>query len=243
MTLTCSVTTMASLNRNNYLNVVASLIVGLHTLEVDLGPDYEFFEKFSMANLPERYEEGIMTPVEPFFFIFNIVALSLAIFAITQLLPGFRDSAMIQDGVKHWYFVAAIAHLLAYAVAVEERGDFVSNLISTIFFAVMAGSTWKILSNQAQAKSDGSSEEFWLLRVPFSLQAGWSIGLTIMSANILVRDAEEGLNFGKFMEVLIVILSLALYAAIPIKMLLFNGPSPNYVVSVMISVVTVSVSF
>ena len=119
---------MTALNRNNYLNVVASCIVGLHTLEVDLGPDFEFFEKFSIANLPERYEDGIFTPIEPFFFIFNIVALSLAVFAIAQLLPGIRDSPMIQDGVQHWYFITAVAHVLAYAVVGEDFEDFARNL-------------------------------------------------------------------------------------------------------------------
>ncbi len=233
---------MAPLNYINYVNVVASCIVALHTAEVDLGPEYEFFQKFSIAALPERYEEGTMTPTQPFFFIFNIVSLFLVLFSIVQLLPAYRSSPMVQGGVEYWFIAAALAQVIGYAIASDERDNTARTFFSTLFFAVMGVFTWMILDKQVKVKSDGSAEEYWMLRVPFSLLAGWSMCLTIMSANVLVRDAEPGFNFGSFMKVVIVLISLAAYAAIPIKLLAFNGSEPNYIIPLVISAVTVSLN-
>ena len=231
---------MAPLNKLNYINAIASCLIAFHTLQVDLGPEYEFFQKFSIAALPERYEEGAMTPTQPFFFVFNIVSLSLVLFSIVQLLPAYRSSPMVQGAVEYWLIAAALAQVIGFAVAGEERDNVTRTFFSTLFFAVMGVFTWIVLDKQAKTKSDDSPEEYWLLCVPFSLLAGWSLCLTIMSANVLVRDAEPGFNFGSFFKVIVVLSSLALYAGIPIKLLLFNGSKPNYIIPITISIVTVS---
>ncbi len=239
---------MAPLNYINYLNVAASCIIALYTIDLDLGPEYDFFNKFNMREYPRRYEEGSMTPAEPFFFIFNIVAFFLMIFAVVQLLPAYRSSPMVQEGVEYWYFGGAIAHLFAYNLADEANESFTKRFFSTFFFGVVAGCVWKILDNQARATrvSDNSTEEFWLLRFPFSLQAAWIISTIIMSANVLFKnedggnDDDAGFNYSSFMYVLVVLISLVVYAGLSVKLLLFNGDSPNYVIPAVISLVTVS---
>lgn len=231
---------MATLNRFNYLNVLATCIVGLHTINVDLGPDYDFFNRFNMGEFSRRYNEGSMTPAEPFFFIFNIVALLLFVFTVVQLLPRYRSSSMVQDGIGYWYFISILAQVLAHTFSVDDVGrNFFQGVISTIFFGIMCGSTWKILNNQANAIEENPSEEFWILRFPFGLQAGWSVALVIMSANVLFNDDDEG--FYGFMNGLIIVLSLIAYAAIPVKLLFFNGEKPNYIVPPVIALVTVSI--
>jgi hypothetical protein len=240
---------MTSLNYINYLNIAAAFIVGIHTMDVDFGPDYEFFNQFNMREFPRKYEDGAMTPAEPFFFAFNIVALFLAVFAIVQCLPAYRGSAMVQDGVQYWFFAGSIVQSLGYATGQDRNEGFVGSFFSTLLFVAFSACTWKILNNQAYAASDSSSEEYWILRFPFSLQAGWSIAVVLMSANVLFRagegnDGDDGFNFngGAFMNGFMVLASLAIYAGLSVKLLFLNGETPNYVVPAFISVITFGIA-
>ncbi len=225
---------MSSLNYINYLNAASSFIIALYTLNVDAGPGYEFLNVFNMDDFPRRYEQGAMTPVEPFFVLFNVVALFLCIFAIIQLLPTYRASPMVQEGVGYYYAIATLAQVLAFGIGgANMEENVVQKIASTMFFGVMTGCAVKILNNQVNVVSDGSPEEYWMIRFPFGLQAGWSIALVIMSANILFA-------MGTFMHVVIVILSLLAYILVPVKLLLLNGENPNYVVSAFLALISVS---
>ncbi len=222
----------STLNTINYLNAAASVIIGLYTLNIEAGPGMNaYLNIFSMRDFPRQFEQGSMTPAEPFFVLFNIIAMFLCVFAIVQLLPTYRASPMVQEGVGYLYAVGTLCQFLANTIG---RGDgFLSTLISTIFYGGMAGCIWKILNNQAHLGTDGTSEEYWILRFPFSLQAGWSIALTLMSANTLFE-------LGSIMHVIIVIASLAAYVFIPVKLLFLNGDYPNYIVPAFLSLITVS---
>ena len=156
---------------------------------------------------------------------------------------------MVQEGVGYWFGIATVAQVFAYATSGEgaER-SFFSNFLGFLFFSIMAGCTWKILNQQANTISDNSAEEYWVLRFPFSLQAGWSMALAIMSVNILFaagggNDDDGGVDKGAVMSAIITFLSVVAYAAMPVKLLFLNGNTPNYVVPVFISVVTVSNTF
>lgn len=226
---------MASLNYINYINAGASLIMGLHTLNFEAGPGMEIFNFLSLRDLPRRFEQGAMTPADPFFVLFNIVALFLSMFGIIQLLPAYRASPMVQEGVKYYYAIATAAQVIALAIGNNAmEANVFQALMSTIFYSITTICTWKILNNQAHAPSDTSSEEYWMIRFPFGLQAGWSISLVIMSANVLFA-------MGTFMHIVIVLLSLAAYILIPVKLLLLNGENPNYIVPAILAIVTVSI--
>mmetsp|Transcript_25352 Transcript_25352/g.31239 ORF Transcript_25352/g.31239 Transcript_25352/m.31239 type:complete len:344 (+) Transcript_25352:76-1107(+) len=243
---------MASLTNINYLNIAAVFIVGLHTLDIDLGPDFDFFDKFDMKEFPQKYEGGSMTPVSPMFFIFNVTALFLSMFGIVQLLPAYRSSPLVQEGVNYWFFSATIAQTFAYAASGNEEAGFLSTFFSTIFLGLMGVCVWKILDNQAKVSSNGSAEEFWLLRFPFSLHAAWAIALVVMSANMLFQgwegnndggnNEEDGgfslnIDFGAVMHFLVLVVSLAAYTVIPMKLLLFNETGPNYVIPAVLSLI------
>jgi hypothetical protein len=238
---------MTSLNYINYLNLIATFFISIHTLEIDLGPEYEFLENFNMNEFPRRYEEGSLTPAEPFFFVFNIVALALFVFAVVQLLPAYRSSPMVQDGIQHWYFSATVAQVLAHIIGGERGEGFTRSFISFLFFGVMCGCVWKILYNQANLSTPSSTEEYWILRFPFSLHAGWCIALVIMSANVLFRaednnDDDGVFNGNSFMSGLIVLSSLVVYGGLSVKLLFLNGPEPNYVVPACIAILTFGVA-
>jgi len=228
---------MAPLNYINYLNVAASCIIAMHTLDIDLGPEFDFFDKFNMRDFFRTFEEGSFTPSEPFFLFFSIIAMFLMIFAVVQVLPAYRSSPMVQEGVQYWYFAGTVVQLFANRLADEADDSFVRRFFSTLFYGLVVGSLWKILDNQARAKtvSDNSAEEFWLLRFPFSLQAAWVTAITIMSANVLFIGEEEGFTFSSFMHGLVVFVSLIVYAGLSVKLLLFNNDSPNYTIPAVFS--------
>jgi hypothetical protein len=224
---------MTSINSINYLNVGSAFTLGLFTLNLDLPPGLELLNMFNLLDFPLNYEQGAMTPAEPFFLFFNVVSLLLWIFAFAQLLPKYRASPMVQEGVGYWFAITTASQVLAYAFSAVEQNLF-SISMSTLFFGISVGCAWKILHNQAQLESDGSSEEYWMLRFPFSVQAGWSFVPCILSANALFAMG------GQVMKAIIIVISIKVYALIPVKLLLFNETSPNYVIPAFFSLITVS---
>ncbi len=80
----------------NILNVVAFLISWALNSEVDMGPEHEFWHFLDgMREMGRRYE-SIVTPAATTFLIAHFVLLFQGIFAVTQLIPKFRGSALVQ---------------------------------------------------------------------------------------------------------------------------------------------------
>jgi hypothetical protein len=97
----------------------------------------------------------------------------------------------------------------------------------------------QILIKQAALTDEHQEpEEYWLLRFPFSLHAGWTLAVFVMCINGLITFLEWGagirLTFG--------FLSLIAFIAMSWKMLFANGPKPNYAIPAILSWVCVSIN-
>ena len=89
------------LNNLNYLNAAAFVLSWALNSEVDMGPDLEFFRFLDgMREFGRRYE-SMVTPAETTFLIAHFVLLFQGIFAVTQMLPKYRGSAMVQVRLDH----------------------------------------------------------------------------------------------------------------------------------------------
>mmetsp|Transcript_19821 Transcript_19821/g.24993 ORF Transcript_19821/g.24993 Transcript_19821/m.24993 type:complete len:297 (+) Transcript_19821:137-1027(+) len=222
----------------NILNVVAFLISWALNSEVDLGPEHEFWNFLNgMRELGRRYE-SIVTPAGTTFLIAHFVLLFQGIFAVAQLLPNYRNSPLVQEGVSFWFLVSIIGQLFWCMNFGLE--NWFGAIMSVVYLGAVVFANSRILIKQS-ALTDESQlpEEYWLLRFPFSLHTGWIMTLFVMSINGFVRFLE----LGNFVQLIFGFLSLIFYVLISWKMLLANGEKANYAIPSIIAWVVLGIVF
>jgi hypothetical protein len=237
---------MSSPTYKNYLNLSAFVLIGFASLMMNDGPNDQWMEGLNIREFFRKYEDGVMTPSEPFFFFSQLIVMALAIFTVVQFLPAYRAHAMVEVGVEEWFFGSMVCEIVAIALVGQDRNEagFVRYLFSTIFVGASVGCLWKILDNQAnRVQSDESAEEYWLLRFPFSLNMGWTIVLFIMSFNMLFNgEGGEDNGVARAFKIIFALLSLGAYAGISIKTLFFSADKPNYVIPSVLSIALIAIA-
>ena len=225
---------MESLTYKNALNVIAVILNVLS--RIDYGPANNNMEWLNSVREFGRFET-IVTPVDSIFFITQIIVLFQVVFAVVQLLPRYSMHELVQEGVSYWFFVATIVQFASSICFSLET--FIGFCLSTILIALEVCIFLKILFNQSSGSihvTNHSAEDYWLLRFPFSLQAGWFISIFIVSLN----NFFAWLGFSASMQVVLAVISLLTFAGTAAKMLVFNGGRPNYVIPGVFAVFTVS---
>jgi hypothetical protein len=226
------------LNNLNYLNVAAFVISWALNSEVDMGPDFEYFRFLDgMRELGRRYE-SMVTPAETTFLIAHFVLLFQGVFAVTQMLPKYRGSVLVQDGVSHWFFASVVVQLIwSINFALE---NLVGVILSVVLMGVMVYFNSQILMNQAYLTEETQvPEEYWLLRFPFSLHTGWTMAVFVMSINGLITY----IGLGAIIQLIFGLISLVSFVGISGKMLFANGDKANYAIPAILGWVTLGVAF
>lgn len=230
----------AELNVINYVNVATFLLSWLLNSQVaDQGPGNENMISFlsGLGELARRYE-SIVTPLGATFLMSHLVLLLQGVFTVAQLLPQYRASSLVQDGVKYWFAASVIAQLLwSLDFALDNAfGAF----LSVAFMALMVFFNGQIMMSQASlTTSNQTSEEFWLLRFPFNLHTGWTMAVFFMSINGFVKAFEPP----QLIQLIVGLLSLAGFVAISWKMLLRNGDKPNYAIPAVLAWFVIGITF
>ena len=225
----------AGLTHKNALNCIAVLIHILSSI------NYEGPGRMEWLNSIREFGkfETIVTPSDPVFYLRNIILYFNVTFGIVQLLPKYAAGELVQGGVDYWFFAATISQV--FSTIFFSFDSLIGFTLSTVMLGSMTFCFLKILRNHASGsvnENDHSPEEYWLLRFPFSLQAGWYLCLSISSLNnVFVRTA---IGEYPWVQVLLALLCFAAYAGIAVKCLKFNGSNPNYVVPAVIAIFTVS---
>mmetsp|Transcript_16242 Transcript_16242/g.24368 ORF Transcript_16242/g.24368 Transcript_16242/m.24368 type:complete len:378 (+) Transcript_16242:110-1243(+) len=211
--------------------------------------------------------ETIITPTDFTFIISDVVFLFEIIFGFVQLLPNYSKTELVQEGVSYWFFAAAIADLLSSAFFEMEMESPWMSLLSTLLIGAVSAFMLKILIQQSSSSSgagdtggtgttagtsssSGTSagrggvkthtpEEYWLLRFPFNLHAGWAISIFMLSLN---NTFVVG-GVGPVVQAFIGAFSLIAIGGITAKMLFFNGGKPNYVIPFILSLFTLGSAF
>jgi len=202
----------------NILNVVFFVLNVIVTFGIGqfqwLGPGT------SNGDLSLKYQT-IVTPKGTAFSIWGIIFVSQGIFTVVQLLPKYRSHPMVVSGVRYWYIFACIAQI-------GWTPTFALEMVpaSLVCMVLIWAALLRLLFSQYYAPSDRTLAEFWLLRFPFAVHAGWITAATAVNTNVVVVWA--GATAASQLAVGIV--SLAVLHAISVWVL-FVVPKPNYTVA------------
>lgn len=213
--------TKAPLNHKNYLNLVAyilntALVYGIGNAGWLGTPDN--------GELSRKYQT-LVTPSSSAFTIWAIIYVSQGIFAGAQFLPRFRAHPMLQNGLSYWYS-SVVATQIGWTIS------FTYEVIplSLAFMLAIWISLISLLYSQYYTKSDGSLWEFWVLRFPFAIHAGWITAAAVLNVNVQVVSMDQPADI----QLAVAIVSLAVLHAISVWVL-FNIPRPNWTIAGVLS--------
>ena len=176
---------MTDLNTLNYLNLIGYIINFLVTFA-----SASVFSFPDNAELSEKYQT-IITPSGGTFAIWGIIFISQGIFAVIQMLSGYRSNPLVQEAVSYYYFAACMFQSLwTFAFGYEIIS------LSWLMMGGILASLIPIVLNQSKIELEPSTEirDFWLLKFPFSVHCGWIAAAFAVNANIfaLVSGAQAG---------------------------------------------------
>lgn len=157
----------------NWTNVAAYVVnVGATLLSSAslFGEQVEFVSK--------KYQT-LVTPVAWAFAIWGPIFLWEGIFVVAQMLPAFRRTLVPQVVAPFW-LTACVSQALWY-VAWQREWIFVSFVF---IFADLGGLLAAMFAADRAAPRGIAASEWWLLRAPFSLHAGWLVAANVVSLNV-----------------------------------------------------------
>jgi len=130
----------------------------------------------------------------------EVLVLFQGIFGIIQMMPPYRSLPLVQDGVGYWYFASAVCQ----ACCILGFQTFFDGIFSTFFVVCHLFCLLMILKKQQdvegvrlptcsyssfgvlhQQVDTSAMEEYWLLRIPFALQASSSTFVLVWALNIV----------------------------------------------------------
>jgi hypothetical protein len=158
-------------------NVVVAYVIGALGL----------FGTATNGELSEKYQT-LVTPVGWSFAIWAVIFISQFIWAIAQLVvPSFRGAALVRNGVK-WYYIGVCVAQIGWTVAFTFEIIWLSlvAMLSILFFLIL------IVVAQYNGQTAVSFREYWLLKFPFAVHAGWILAASFVNLNVLIVDLELG---------------------------------------------------
>jgi len=182
------------LNRKNYLNLVFYILNIYFTY--GLG-SYGWFGAQTNGELSAIYQT-LVTPKDVAFAIWGIIFLFQGIFACVQLLPRFRDTDMVQDGVSY-YYVCVSTFQIAWSFAFGYNMIGIALVFIVLIWLSLASivySQYYIKSNNHKDNNNNSNStlspmtEFWLLQFPFDIHCGWLVAATALNASVVAVKME-----------------------------------------------------
>jgi len=210
-----------SLNHKNYLNLIAYIaniprVYGVGNAGWLGTPDN--------GELSRKYQT-LVTPNSSAFIIWAVIFLAQGAFALLQFLPRFRATPMVQSALAYWYSVVTATQIgWTFAFAYEVIP------LSLAFMLAIWISLISILYRQYYTESDGSLWEFWALRFPFAVHAGWITAASALNVNVQVVS----MNVAADKQLAVGIISLAVLHAISVWVI-YNIPRPQWTMACVLS--------
>lgn len=166
----------------------------------------------SNAALSSEYQT-LVTPSATYFgYIWSVIFLSQAFFAIAQLfIPRYRNHALVQRGVGVWYilacvsqaawivafgyeymvlaFVSMVSLLLCLLTILGRQWKFIDEIEKT-----MEGDEWLLANNAVNVLDEDQKRDmglapsfgYLLLRFPFAIHAGWIAPATPLMLSVVM---------------------------------------------------------
>ena len=168
----------------NYLNVAAYAANAGATYCIGaLG----LFDAPTNAELSEKYQT-IVTPAGWAFAIWGVIFTMQLVWSTVQLLPSFRANPLVIDGVG-WYYLAVCGAQIAWTVTFS----FELMLLALFFMLSILYFLLKIVSSQYKLGGAVTTRDYWLLKFPFSIHAGWIVAASLVNINlVLVKYGTRG---------------------------------------------------
>jgi len=128
------------------------------------------------GELSRKYQT-LVSPASFAFSIWGPIFIWEGIFAVTQMLPQFRDKPVVGAIAPFWW--SACFCQAAWSIVFAREWVTVAFLTMLAILVSLLGTLWR-----ANSMHYDSSLEFWLLRAPFSVHTGWIIIASVLSANV-----------------------------------------------------------
>mmetsp|Transcript_2395 Transcript_2395/g.3161 ORF Transcript_2395/g.3161 Transcript_2395/m.3161 type:complete len:305 (-) Transcript_2395:83-997(-) len=209
------------LNHKNFLNLIFFIINIVFTYGVGTA---SWFGNGTNGELSLKYQT-IITPNSGAFSIWAVIFIFQSIFTVAQFLPRFRAKPMVQQGVGYWFMVTCITQ-----VGWTFSFSFEAIPLSLVFMLLILASLYTLLYTQYYTESDGSLFEFWILRFPFAVHAGWITAASALNVNVVAVWKNESAA----VQLAVGIVCLAVLHAVSVWVL-FNIEKPNYTIACVLS--------
>lgn len=122
----------------------------------------------------------IATPAGYAFSIWGLIFLLQLVWATAQLTPKYRESPLVIEGVGRYYIGVCVAQIAwTFAFSFERI------LLSLVFMVVILYFLLVIVTKQYRLGTT-STRDFWVLKLPFSLHAGWIIAAAVVNVSLVL---------------------------------------------------------
>lgn len=166
-----------------------------------------YLEQLPGAGSPQKvlFENypTLVTPGSEALYVFPVILIYEGIFIFFQLVPWYRNNKMITLITPAWVAVCLLQ--IQWVVDLARDGPGYIAYAMACCFGQLAALLAMILVVDSR-KPD--FWEFWLLRAPFSIHAGWLIICTIVNVNVWVTAIEDD-AFSASGKLAVAIVSLA----------------------------------
>lgn len=161
----------------NYLNVAA--YVANVAVTYAIGAAGAFGAK-SNAEISAEYQT-LITPAGWAFAIWGVIFIMQLVWAVAQLRPTFRASPLVIDGVS-WFYVGVAAAQIAWTFL------FTFELISLSLIAMLLTLFFldKIVGSQCRLGGTVSAPDYWILKFPFEIHAGWILAASLVNISLVL---------------------------------------------------------
>lgn len=127
----------------------------------------------------------LVTPAELALRIFPVIFAFEAIFVLAQLTPWFRNNPLVMIITPMWVMKSLFQAQWVVELSQGESGNIAYSLLCV--FGMLGSLLGLILVVDARKLT---FFEFWLLRAPFSIHAGWLIVCTVVNVNMWVASLD-----------------------------------------------------
>jgi len=133
------------------------------------------------AEISGKYQT-LVTPAGFAFGIWGIIFVAELVWTIAQLLPRYRSHDLVVHGVGYNFVAASVAQIL-WTVFFSSEHVLLSlhAMIAILLFLVVI--MVQLSKPDMRATSTG---EYWLLKFPFEIHAGWIMAATLVNINVVL---------------------------------------------------------